>query len=156
MKLTEASVGQKIKVYIAGPFFRPGERERLEKLREVFSNDTFFLEYEFFFPMDHFIPDGDKMSNLDWAKKVFKMDTSFLEQSDIVVAIYDKHYSDSGTAWELGYAYGLGIPVILLCTDLKADNSIMPIVAANKIYDFNKFIEGKYWDIREFDFETLR
>ena len=156
MKPAQASVGQKIKVYVAGPFFKPGERERLEKLRKIFLEDSFFFEYEFFFPMDHFISDGEKMPNFEWATEVFKMDTRALEQSDIVIAIYDKQYSDSGTAWELGYAYGLGTPVILLCTDLKADNSIMPIISAKRIYDFNKFVNGEYWNVNDFNFETLR
>lgn len=154
--MKEAEVEELTKIYVAGPFFKPGERERLEQLRKLFKEDSFFDNYELFFPMDHFIPDGEKMSNLEWGKAVFKMDTQALEQADIVVAVYDKHYSDSGTAWELGYAYGLGIPVILLCTDLNADNSIMPICAARKIYDFQKFIEGEYWDFDEFDVNCLK
>ena len=112
----------KSKVYIAGPFFREGERERIEMVRTFFNSGERKGHYDLFVPMDHFIPDGENMSNIDWAKAVFKMDTEALEKSDMMVAVYDKHYSDSGTAWELGYAYGLGIPVILLCTDLNADN----------------------------------
>lgn len=137
----------KIKVYLAGPFFDDGERERIEKVRTYFSTGERKDNYELFVPMDHFIPDGEKMSNMDWAKAVFKMDTEALENADLFVAVYDKHYSDSGTAWELGYAYGLGIPVILLCTDLEADNSIMPIVAADTVYDFEKFVNDEYFDV---------
>lgn len=137
----------KIKVYLAGPFFDDGERERIEKVRTYFSTGERKDNYELFVPMDHFIPDGEKMSNMDWAKAVFKMDTEALENADLLVAVYDKHYSDSGTAWELGYAYGLGIPVILLCTDLEADNSIMPIVAADTVYDFEKFVNDEYFDV---------
>ena len=137
----------KIKVYLAGPFFDDGERERIEKVRAFFSSGEREGNYELFVPMDHKIPGGETMSNQDWAKAVFKMDTEALEQSDLVVAVYDRHYSDSGTAWELGYAYGLGTPVILLCTDLTADNSIMPIVAADTIYDFEKFVNDEYFDV---------
>ena len=148
---------EKIKVYIAGPFFREGERERIEALRKFFDEDEFFYsDYEFFYPMDHVIPDGAVMPNEEWAKAVFEMDVTALENADMVIAIYDKHYSDSGTAWELGYAYGLGIPVILLCTDLNADNSLMPICAATKIYDYQKFVDGEYWDFDDFNFDTLR
>lgn len=137
----------KIKLYVAGPFFHPGERERIEMVRTFFTSGEREGHYDLFVPMDHFIPDGEKMSNMDWAKAVFKMDTEALERCDLMVAIYDKHYSDSGTAWELGYAYGLGIPVILLCTDLNADNSIMPVVAADVVYDFQKFINEEYFDL---------
>lgn len=152
----ENTTNEKIKVYIAGPFFREGERERIETLRKFFTEDGFYSEYDFFFPMDHVITNGTTMSNEDWAHAVFKMDTEALENSDMIVAIYDKHYSDSGTAWELGYAYALGIPIILLCTDLNADNSLMPICAATKIYDYQKFVDGEYWDFDDFDFETLK
>ena len=144
------------KIYVAGPFFKPGERERIEQIRKLFKEDSFFNDYDIFFPMDHFIPNGEKMSNWDWSKAVFDMDTKALEQADIVLAVYDKHYSDSGTAWELGYAYGMGIPVILLCTDLNADNSLMPVCAANKIYDFEKFVAGEYWDFDSFNVTSLK
>lgn len=145
-----------MKVYVAGPFFRPGERERLEKLRQFFENDEFFNDYEFFFPMDHKIPEGENMPNGEWAWNVFEMDTKELATSDMVVAIYDTHYSDTGTAWELGFAFANHIPVLLLCTNLEADNSIMPMIAADKIYQFDKFVNGEYFDFDEFDIENLK
>lgn len=154
--MKEVEVQEKTKIYIAGPFFKPGERDRIEKIRDLFNNDPFFSDYDLFFPMDHKIKNGENMNNWDWGKAVFDMDVKALEQSDIVVAIYDKHYSDSGTAWELGYAYGLGIPIILLCTDLTADNSIMPLCAASKIYDFQKFVDGEHWDFDVFNIDSLK
>ena len=146
----------KNKIYIAGPFFREGERERIEKLREFFNKDEFFNKYEFFYPMDHTIPGGETMSNGEWALNVFEMDIKELANADMVVAIYDKHYSDTGTAWELGYAYASGIPVILLCTDLESDNSIMPLVAADRVYLYDKFVNGEYWNFEDFDIENLK
>lgn len=147
---------EKIKCYIAGPFFRKGERERLEKLREFFKNDEFFDKYEFFFPMDHKIPGGESMPNGEWAWNVFEMDTKELATSKLVIAIYDTHYSDTGTAWELGFAYANHIPVLLLCTNLNADNSIMPLIAADRIYQYDKFVNGEYFDFDEFDIENLK
>ena len=147
---------EKIKCYIAGPFFRDGERERLEKLREFLKSDEFFDKYEFFFPMDHKIPGGESMPNGEWAWNVFEMDTKELAISKLVVAIYDTHYSDTGTAWELGFAYANHIPVLLLCTDLNADNSIMPLIAADRIYQFDKFVKGEYFNFDEFDIENLK
>ena len=79
--------------------------------------DTFF---EFFFPMDSKVSQAWDISNPEWARKVFEVDKQELLQADMVIAIYDSHYSDSGTAWELGYAHAMGIPVKLLCTDLKS------------------------------------
>jgi len=147
---------EKIKCYIAGPFFRDGERERLEKLREFFKSDEFFNKYEFFFPMDHKIPGGESMPNGEWAWNVFEMDVKELATSKLVIAIYDTHYSDTGTAWELGFAYANHIPVLLLCTNLNADNSIMPLIAADKIYQYDKFVNGEYFNFEEFDIENLK
>ena len=147
---------EKIKCYIAGPFFREGERERLEKLRSFFESDEFFDKYEFFFPMDHKIPGGESMPNGEWAWNVFEMDVNELANSQLVVAVYDTHYSDTGTAWELGFAYANHIPVLLLCTNLNADNSIMPLIAANQIYQFDKFVNGEYFNFEEFDIENLK
>lgn len=147
---------QKTKVYIAGPFFRDGERERIEKLRSFFDNDEFFDKYEFFYPMDHKIPGGESMPNGEWAWNVFEMDVKELATSDLVVGIYDTHYSDTGTAWELGFAFANHIPVLLLCTNLEADNSIMPLIAADHIYQFDKFVNGEYFNFEEFDIENLK
>ena len=147
---------EKIKVYVAGPFFREGERERLEKLREFFNSDEFFDKYEFFVPMDHKIPGGETMPNGEWAWNVFEMDVKELAASDLVVGIYDTHYSDTGTAWELGFAFANHIPVLLLCTNLEADNSIMPLIAADHIYQFDKFVNGEYFNFEEFDIENLK
>jgi len=147
---------QKTKVYIAGPFFKEGERERIEKLRAFFDNDEFFDKYEFFYPMDHKIPGGESMPNGEWAWNVFEMDVKELATSDLVVGIYDTHYSDTGTAWELGFAFANHIPVLLLCTNLEADNSIMPLIAADHIYQFDKFVNGEYFNFEEFDIENLK
>lgn len=129
-----------MKYYVAGPFFDEVERNRMNKLRDYLRQDT---KNEYFFPMEHFVPDGDKMSNCEWAEKVFKMDEQVLINSDCVIAVYDRLYSDSGTAFEIGLAYGYAIPVILLCTDLFETNSIMPIMACDEIYLFSEYVEGK-------------
>lgn len=138
----------KYKVYIAGPFFNKEERDRMDRLKEYL---TRFKDFEFFFPMDSIVAKATELPNHEWAKKVFESDKDEILKSDMVIAIYDKHYSDSGTAWELGYAYGLNIPVTLLCTDLKSDNSLMTMCAAEDIYDFEGFLKGD----RAIDFKNL-
>jgi nucleoside 2-deoxyribosyltransferase len=42
-----------------------------------------------------------------------------LNNADIIVAIIDGADADSGTAWEMGYAYAHGKPVIALRTDFR-------------------------------------
>ena len=132
----------KYKVYVAGPFFNDKERDRMERLKKHLLKH-FTKDFEFFFPIDSVVAKATELPNHEWARKVFESDKDEILKSDMILAIYDKHYSDSGTSWELGYAYGLHIPIYLLCTDLKSDNSLMTMCAADFIYDFEGFLKGE-------------
>ena len=118
-------------IYIAGPFFTGEERAFLkiviESVKEIFPNEELFI------PMEHFIPNGENLSNNEWAEAVFKMDVEALNKCDRVVAAYLGLRSDTGTAWEIGYAYAKGIPVdlILSLEALSGEVSIMPIQSSN-------------------------
>lgn len=118
-------------IYIAGPFFTDKERTFLkiviESVKETFPNEKLFI------PMEHFIPNGENLSNNEWAEAVFKMDVEALNKCDRVVAAYLGLRSDTGTAWEIGYAYAKGIPVDLVFSPeaLGGEVSIMPIQSSN-------------------------
>ncbi|MDD3246425.1 MAG: nucleoside 2-deoxyribosyltransferase, partial [Methanosarcina sp.] len=51
---------------------------------------------------------------------IFRKCVEGVDTSDLVVAILDGVDVDSGTAWEIGYAYAKGKPVIGLRTDFRA------------------------------------
>ena len=118
-------------IYIAGPFFTDEERAFLkvviESVKETFPNEKLFI------PMEHFIPNGENLSNNEWAEAVFKMDVEALNKCNRVVAAYLGLRSDTGTAWEIGYAYAKGIPVDLILSPeaLNGEVSIMPIQSSN-------------------------
>lgn len=50
-------------------------------------------------------------------------DKKFIDWADIVVMLYYGGYSDSGTAWECGYAYGTNTPVVVV--QLGEDSNLM-------------------------------
>lgn len=130
-------------VYVAGPFFNSEERARMNRLKEYLLTQPFEEEYEFFFPMDHFIPDGENMSNKDWARAVCYVDIEALENSEFVIAIYDGHYSDSGTAFEIGYASASNITCCVLFTNLDCDQSLMVVNSPmTLIFNYEEFIGG--------------
>ena len=52
-------------------------------------------------------------------ERLFILNKKALESSDLIVAIIDGADADSGTAWEMGYAFALGKPVIALRTDFR-------------------------------------
>lgn len=128
-------------IYIAGPFFTDRERALLKKVihrtKEAYPNEELFI------PMEHFIPNGENLSNNEWAEAVFKMDVAALDKSDLVIASYLGLRSDTGTAWEIGYAYAKGIPVHLMLAPeaRKGEVSIMPIQSSN--YPFKTCLNQK-------------
>ena len=47
-----------------------------------------------------------EFGSMEWRKATFKSDMDAVYESDIMVAILDGNYSDSGTAFEIGaYSY---------------------------------------------------
>lgn len=108
------------KFYLAGPFFNLEERTIidlvLEKIQETHSLDNVFV------PMHYLISNGSNMSNDEWAEKVFQHDIKGLLQCDIIIAINHGHYSDTGTAWEIGYGYALRKACIILHAQNKVSS----------------------------------
>jgi nucleoside 2-deoxyribosyltransferase len=96
-----------MKVYFAGPLFTTPERtwnaEVAAALRAA--------GHEVFLPQE-------KEPGLD-GPGIFTTDVGGIEWSDGVVAIMDGSDPDSGTAWEVGYAYGTKKPILLVRTDIR-------------------------------------
>lgn len=97
------------KIYLASPLFTEYEREQVRQIAEALRAD----DNEVYVPMEHEIENAWSMSNADWGKAVFDEDVKAIRECDQVVCIYYGLYSDSGTAWECGFAYGIGKPVVL-------------------------------------------
>lgn len=57
------------------------------------------------------------------APEIFAVDVAGIEWADGIVAIMDGPDADSGTAWEVGYAYGKGKPIVLVRTDIRSASS---------------------------------
>lgn len=128
-------------IYIAGPFFTDRERALLKKV--IHRVKETYPDEELFIPMEHFIPNGENLSNNEWAEAVFKMDVAALDKSNLMIASYLGLRSDTGTAWEIGYAYAKGIPVFLMLAPeaRKGEVSIMPIQSSN--YPFKTCLNQK-------------
>lgn len=112
------------KAYLAAPFFSQKEREIYQKvisyLREVEG-------FELYVPAEHFIDGAWNMSNGKWARAVFEEDVRAIDEAEYVFVINHGMYSDSGTAWETGYAYAKGKRVCMVVTseDYHKDFSLM-------------------------------
>ena len=90
--------------------------------------------YEVYVPQEHDIPGAWEMPNEEWAKKVFVNDVDAIHSCDVVMVLNFGMYSDSGTAWEAGYAAALEIPVIqVLCGFENCTYSLMMMNGCDKI-----------------------
>lgn len=113
----------KTKIYLASPFFN---EEEIEIYNEVIGLLRSEKNVDVFVPREHEIPNGWEMVNYKWAEAVFAVDLVALQQADIVVVLNFGMYSDSGTAWECGYAYGTGKKVLnILCGKDNSEYSLM-------------------------------
>lgn len=101
-------------IYLAGALFSEAERDFNKKLQRM------MLDLGF----DVFLPQEDAEDNKDQRidrnqSSIFNNCFSGLQKSDMVVTVLDGVDVDSGTAWELGYAYAQGKKIVGIRTDFR-------------------------------------
>lgn len=133
-----------MKVYLASPFFN--DREKLSIIATIHILKSKGLDM--FIPNLHFIKGGETLLNEEWGKQVFQMDVNEMNACDIVVLLYYGLYSDSGTAWECGYAYAKSIPAIVVNVNSDEIGSIMMLNGCHA--SLNSLQE-----LEEYDFNTM-
>ena len=102
-------------IYLAGPLFTHAELEYNRKLKDMLLNNGFSV----FLPQED-AEDAAQDRERQNQECIFRKCVEGVDTSDLVVAILDGVDVDSGTAWEIGYAYAKGKPVIGLRTDFRA------------------------------------
>lgn len=99
-------------VYLAAPLFSEAERDFNRKLREHIQSTGLKV----------FLPQEDSNNIREDRNRqqiIFNKNLDAIEHSDILVAVIDGTDIDSGTAWEIGYAYAKRKPVLGLRTDFR-------------------------------------
>ncbi|NYT21396.1 MAG: nucleoside 2-deoxyribosyltransferase [Methanomicrobiales archaeon] len=101
------------RVYLAAPLFSRAEKEYNISLFETLSAHFF----EVYLPQEV----GDDTIHRDRKahQDIFRRHLAAFGNTDVVVAVIDGADADSGTAWEMGYAYAHGIPVVAIRTDFR-------------------------------------
>ena len=137
----------KTKVYLASPFFNDEELENVKRAEKILVNKGFDL-----FSPRKIEVDKERYSNDIWANKIFEKDREAIKSSDVVVALYYGMYTDTGTAWEIGFAYGINKKVLIVCMNENDNQSLMIINGASNTilgldaleqYDFNTLLSYK-------------
>ena len=97
-------------VYVAGPLFDEGERWWIETIEARIAAHG----------LSSFLPHRDNPDKTpDNTLEIFRNDRDAIDRCDLVVANLNGITTDDGTAWEIGYAVGIGRPVIGLFTDWR-------------------------------------
>lgn len=108
-----------MKIYLASPFFNKKELENVKTAEDILISRGF----QVFSPRLNEERNDNNINSPLWAKTTFMNDKRFIDWADVVVMLYYGGYSDSGTAWECGYAYGTNTPVVVV--HLGEDSNLM-------------------------------
>ena len=123
-----------MKIYLASPFFNETELANISRAVEILKAKGL----EVFVPMEHDVENKETLSNAQWAEEIFKIDKNGIDSSDAVVLLYGGIYSDSGTAWEAGYAMAAGKRTVqILCGEPNTTYSMMMISSADKVVEYH-------------------
>lgn len=129
------------KLYLASPFFNDEELFIYEEVISILRNKN---NVDLYVPMEQEIPNAYDITNQIWGKRVFELDKNAIDNSDIVIVLNYGMYSDSGTAWEAGYAYAKGKDVYhVLCGDNETDYSLMMINGTGTVMTLDDLRQGK-------------
>lgn len=121
-----------MKIYLASPFFNEAELEVYNKAKRLLRE----AGYKVYVPQEHTIEGAWEMSNEDWARRVFVEDCHAIDDCDVVMVLNFGMYSDSGTAWEAGYAFAKSKTVVqVLCGGENATYSLMMMNSCKNIVE---------------------
>ena len=104
-----------MRIYLAASLFTFAERQWNERFAEALQEALEGVEV--------ILPQDFETSSAHGEDKkhaaLFRKCVKGIDKADAVVAIADGTDVESGTAWEMGYAYGTGKPVVAVRTDFR-------------------------------------
>ena len=103
------------KIYLAAPLFSEAEQDYNRKLETALKD----IGFDVFVPQEDSNDTEAAREEMD-SNKIFQLNLDAIDNCDIVVAVLDGGSDiDSGTAWEIGYAYAKKRTIIGLKTDFR-------------------------------------
>ena len=101
------------KIYLAAPLFSEGECEYNRKLADILSG----YALQVYLPQE--CGDSEHSRDISVQREIFEKNVKALDNADIIIAVIDGADADSGTSWEIGYAFAKGKKIISLRTDFR-------------------------------------
>lgn len=105
-------MNKQLKIYWANALFSEADRKFNERCTEKLRS----VGYQVFLPQETSFTFDENPSN----EEIYEADTKALLTSDVLVACVDQFPTDAGVACEIGVACRAQIPIIALCTDIRA------------------------------------
>ena len=106
-----------MRLYLAGPLFTQAERAWNRLLADALAG----AGHDVFLPQD----EVKAIATLE-ADAIFRIDAEGVRAAEAVVAILDGADADSGTSFECGLAFALGIPIVAVRTDFRGGGDALP------------------------------
>jgi nucleoside 2-deoxyribosyltransferase/predicted secreted protein len=113
IKVIDVSEFARYKVYLAAPLFSEAEKTFNLMISELLTSHYF----QVYLPQD--TGDDNHCRDAEEHKRIFESNLNVLDSTDLLVAVIEGADADSGTSWEMGYAYRRGIPVYAVRTDFR-------------------------------------
>ncbi len=123
------------KAYVASPFFAPEHRARAVAVAEHLRS----MGIETYLPLEIKIDNAWDYPNYEWGRLVYENDKAAIDQCDTVVMLSYGRMGSAGTAWEAGYAFGIGKRVIVV---EMPEVELMSLMISNGCYSVIKGIDG--------------
>ena len=147
------------KVYLACSFAYTDKeltnerKDMMDKIEEYLQSDEFNIKYktielQVYNPSKLKIENAWDYSYRDWGDLVYQEDKKQLDNSDLVVFVSYGKENNAGSVWEVGYACGKNIPVLLVSMNPDSPESLMTLHSAHACIDG---FEG----IKKYDFENM-
>ncbi len=102
-------------VYLAAPLFTQVERRWNRELARLLEERVDGLEV--LLPQDYRVE--GRFNDRQRLAELFRLCIGDVNRADVVIAILDGPDADSGVAFEMGYAYAQGTPIVGVRTDFR-------------------------------------
>lgn len=137
-------------VYLASPFFNAEQRETMQTVLDTLRR----YKLNVYAPYEHSIENAWGLPNPIWGQRVFTEDVKAIDNSESVVVIDWGMDSDTGTAWECGYAYAKQKTVIVICCGNQPAHSLMMLNGCSIFVKLEDFLrDGFAMDVNPSDIE---
>jgi nucleoside deoxyribosyltransferase len=132
-------------IYLAAPFFSDKQIDRAQRVEAALTANPTVTD--FYSPRLHQKTDNPEFT-APWAAEIFQRDVTNVQNADIVVAVIDyrDNDADSGTAFEIGMAWTLKKPIVVVNEEAFPVN----LMLSESLTSY--FTQAK--DLAQYDFST--